>query len=205
MNIAIIGTGNVGSALAHGLKRAGHRIFFGVRDTNNFKNTDTVDGTVITAHPVAEAVAESTVVIIAVPADAVPDAARSLGDVSGKVIIDTTNAVMKKPEGYPDGFAALKDITKSPDVVKCFNSTGAENMMNPRFGETRIDMFVAGASEKGKMVATTLAKEIGFENVYDFGGDDKVALLEEFAMAWINLALMQNQGRNIAFKVIRRP
>jgi 8-hydroxy-5-deazaflavin:NADPH oxidoreductase len=204
MNITIIGTGNVGSALAKGLAKAGHRIFLGVRDTKNFKNGGIVDGSTITAHDVAHAVKAGEAVMVAVPADAVPDVARSLGDVGGKVIIDTTNVVMKRPAGYENGFEALKAITKSLDIVKCFNSTGAENMANPAYGDVGLDMFVAGNSQKGKAVATRLAKDIGFENVYDFGGDEKVSLLEELALCWINLAIAQKLGRDISFKIVRR-
>ncbi len=35
-------------------------------------------------------------------------------------------------------------------------------------------------------------------------GDDKVELLEKFALSWINLAIMQGHGRDITFKMIRR-
>jgi 8-hydroxy-5-deazaflavin:NADPH oxidoreductase len=55
-----------------------------------------------------------------------------------------------------------------------------------------------------KQVATKLASDIGFASCFDFGGDDKVELLEKFALSWINLAIMQGHGRDIAFKVVRR-
>lgn len=67
-----------------------------------------------------------------------------------------------------------------------------------------IDMFCAGNSRKAKEIATQLAKEIGFSECYDFGGDDKVELLEQFALCWINLAIIQKHGRDIAFKLIKR-
>ena len=65
-------------------------------------------------------------------------------------------------------------------------------------------MFVAGNSDKGKAMTIQLAKDAGFGECYDFGGDDKVALLEQFALSWINLAIMQGHGRGIAFKVVKR-
>jgi len=65
-------------------------------------------------------------------------------------------------------------------------------------------MFTAGDSQKAKDTVTKLAIDLGFESCYDFGGDDKFPLIEQFAMAWINLAIMQGEGRDIAFKVLRR-
>lgn len=65
-------------------------------------------------------------------------------------------------------------------------------------------MFYAGDSDSAKIIAEQLAKDLGFENVYNFGGSDKFNLLEQFAFGWINLAMMQGYGRNIAFKVLKR-
>jgi hypothetical protein len=31
-----------------------------------------------------------------------------------------------------------------------------------------------------------------------------VELLEQFALSWINLAIMQGRGRNMAFRLVRR-
>jgi predicted dinucleotide-binding enzyme len=65
-------------------------------------------------------------------------------------------------------------------------------------------MFVAGDSAKGKEVARQLSSDLGFAKCYDFGGDDKIPLLEQVALTWVNLAIFQKEGRNIAFKVLKR-
>jgi len=90
------------------------------------------------------------------------------------------------------------------EVVKCFNTTGFENMLNPINNGEGIDMFMAGDSNNAKAVAKQLALDCGFSTCIDFGKADKVELLEKFALSWINLAIMQGHGRDMAFKVIRR-
>ncbi len=204
MNIAIIGTGNVGGALAERWAKAGHTIRLGVRDTAAFKGRELLDLPKVSAHSIADAVKASDVVLIAATPQATNAIAMQLDDVEGKVIIDAMNSVRTRPEPYADTFEALKALTRGAHLVKCFNSTGFENMRDPSYGYTAIDMFMAGHSEKGKATARQLALDAGFAECYDFGGDDRVSLLEQFALAWINLAVMQGQGRGIAFKVLRR-
>jgi predicted dinucleotide-binding enzyme len=48
-----------------------------------------------------------------------------------------------------------------------------------------------------------LAEDLGFEPV-DCGGLKRARYLEPLALLWINLAVVQSLGRNIAFKLIRR-
>jgi predicted dinucleotide-binding enzyme len=206
MNIAIIGSGNVGTALAGGLQEAGHTVAFGVRDTRSGKSEKAA--ALISGVPfqtVREACMDAAAVIITTPPEAVLTLVPELGDVRNKVVIDATNSVRTRPEPYPTAFHALKAITGSEKIVKCFNTTGFENMANPiypAFGG--IDMFCAGSDASAKKVAQQLASDIGFGACWDFGGDDKVELLEKFALSWINLAIMQGHGRNLAFKVIKR-
>jgi 8-hydroxy-5-deazaflavin:NADPH oxidoreductase len=205
MNIAIIGTGNIGSTLAQRFSANGHRIFLGVRDTHDFKGLQLLSGLEnCSTHTISEAVELAEVIVIAVPAQFAIDVAKKLGDVSGKVIIDTMNSVNVKHEGFTNTTDAILANVNTTDVVKCFNTTGFENIMNPIYHDTGIDMFTAGSSTKGAAIATQLAKELGFENVYHFGGNDKFNLIEQMAMCWINLAIMQKQGRGMAFKVIKR-
>ncbi len=95
-------------------------------------------------------------------------------------------------------------LTNCKDIVKRFNTTRAENISNPNYDGKGIDMFYAGDSDKVKKIAEQLAQDIGFENVYNFGGSDKSNLLEQFALSWINLAMMQGYGRGIALKILKR-
>ncbi len=205
MNIAIIGHGNVGGTLAKGWAKAGHDIIIGARDPEDSSVVElTSNHDKIQASDIQAAVEKADVIIIAIPAPAVSDLAKSLRNVEDKIIIDATNSVFEGPEGFKTGAEAIKKITGCKQVAKGFNTTGFENMANPVYGDTRLDMFTAGDSQKAKDVVSKLAADLGFEKCYDFGGDAKFPLIEQFAMTWINLAIMQGEGRNIAFKVLRR-
>lgn len=205
MKIAIIGTGNVGGSLTKGWATAGHEILLGVRDLEDEKVKELADfHEKISIHSVREASQKAEVILLAAVPQATKQIAESMGDVSEKILIDAMNSIGKKPDPFSNTFDALKAWTNAKSIVKCFNSTGFENMLNPKYDEVGIDMFMAGNNEKGKIIAKQLALDLGFENCFDFGGDDKVPLLEQFALAWINLAIMQGQGRGIAFKVLKR-
>jgi len=203
MKIAVIGTGNVGGALAKKWAKAGHSIFLGVRNTKNFKGKELLNEFGITAVSISESVKNAEVVLVAATPDSTLEIIKNMGDVSGKVIIDAMNSIRSKPDGFNNTFDAFSQLARGAEIVKCFNSTGFENMTDPKKYSMGIDMFVAGDSKIGKQIAVQLSKDCGFENCYDFGGNDKVALLEQFALSWINLAIIQGHGRNIAFKLMK--
>jgi predicted dinucleotide-binding enzyme len=203
MKIAIIGTGNVGGALATQWAKAGHLIHLGVRDIQNFKGEELIKNENTSVHNIKEAALNSEVILVATPPSVSKDLAILFGEMEGKTIIDATNTIGSKPEPYLTAFHVFEALTDA-EVVKCFNTTGYENMKNPNDGDVRLDMFMAGNSEKAKSVAASLAKDAGFEHCYDFGNSDKVELLEKLALAWINLAIFQGMGRDIGFKLVRR-
>ncbi len=205
MKIAIIGTGNVGGALATKWAKAGHEIYLGVQDTDNFKGKQLLQNPGTSVHTLKEAVNQAEVILLATPATAAVEVAQSLGDTQGKIIIDAMNMIRGRgPEGFHNTADAILANTNSVDVVKCFNSTGFNNMIDPHYGDTAIDMFLCGDSQRGKKVAVQLAVEAGFGECYDIGGNDKFQLLEQFAWFWINLAMFQGQGREIGFKLLKK-
>ncbi len=203
MDIAIIGTGNVGGALATKWALKGHNIHLGVNNVSQFKGRDLIKNSNTSVSSISEAVGKSETILIATPPTAIFDIIPHLQHVSGKVIIDATNSVRQTPEPYKTVYEFLADKTNA-EIVKCFNTTGYENIVNPVYNDLRIDMFMAGDSEKAKAVALQLALDAGFGSCIDFGRADKVELLEKFALSWINLAIMQGHGRNIAFQLLRR-
>jgi len=203
MNIGILGTGNVGAALATQWAKAGHHLFLGTRNVNEFKGKHLLNNPNTSVHTIADAAAKGEVILLATPAPIVLDLIPIMGDLSDKVIIDSTNAIRSTVGPYPTAYHALVEKTKG-SIVKCFNTTGFENMANPSYGNIKLDMFMAGDSKTAKGIALKLSQDAGFETCYDMGGGDKVQLLEQLAMAWINLAIFQKEGRDIGFKVLRR-
>ncbi len=205
MNIAIIGTGNVGGALATKWAKSGHSINLGVRDVNNFKGKELLLNPNTRAFSIETAVNMSDIILLSTPATAAVEVAKSLGNTTNKIIIDAMNIVMGRgPQGFKTTTDAIIANTQTTDIVKCFNTTGANNMQNPNYGNTALDVFVAGDSKKGKEAAMVLAKDAGFANCYSIGGNDKFELMEQFAWFWINLAMFQGHGREIGFKLLTR-
>ncbi len=206
MKIAVIGANNVGRALAEKWAAAGHSIWVGTRNPENtdLKELKATNPATITLTSVEDAVSNADVVLLSTVPQTTLEIAEELGDMSNKVLIDAMNTVRARPEPYENTFEALRAWTGCQQLVKCFNTTGYENIENTNYQGLAVDMFMAGDSQRAKSVARQLAKDAGFEECYDFGGNDKVALLESFGLAWINLAITQNLGRGIAFKLLKR-
>ena len=204
MKIAIVGHGNVGGALAMAWAKTGHDIVIGTRKADDEKAAQLVAShEQILEATLDEAVREAAVILVATPAPVTADLAKAWGALPGKVIIDATNALWQQPDPYETGYHAFANLSKA-EVVKAFNTTGFENMADPVYGDTTADMFMAGDSERAKAVVEQLASDAGFEKTYDFGGADKVKALEHFAFGWINLAIMQGEGRQMAIKILKR-
>src|SRR6185503_9145683 len=88
--IAVIGTGNVGSALGPEFAALGHTIVYGSRTPTEQDVKDLVaktgHGATATTQP--EAVKGADIVLLAVPGNLAVQITQSLGDLSGKIIID---------------------------------------------------------------------------------------------------------------------
>jgi 8-hydroxy-5-deazaflavin:NADPH oxidoreductase len=208
MRIGIIGAGNVGGALGRGWARAGHEVTFGVRNAADPKVQKLVAETGAKAASVAAAAAAGEVVAFATPWEATEAAVRGAGDLAGKIVFDCTNPLAPQLAGLTHGFdtsAAEMVAAWAPGarVVKVFNTTGANNMANPDFGGIAATMFYCGDDAGAKAVAARLAADLGFDPV-DAGNLEQARLLEPLALLWIRLAYVQKQGREIAFKLLRR-
>ncbi|MFN8345273.1 MAG: NAD(P)-binding domain-containing protein [Spirosomataceae bacterium] len=206
MKIAVVGSGNVGGALAQQFIKAGHTVLIGAKfplSEKSLKLATRIGEDRFTS--VESAMQQCDVIVLATPAPMAVEVTQSLGNTTGKIIIDTMNIVMGRgPAGFTNTSEAILANTTTQDVVKCFNTTGFNNMLDTHYGDQIIDAFVAGDSEKGKAVAAQLALDAGFGACYDVGGNDKFQLMEQFAFFWINLALFKGQGREIGFKLLKR-
>jgi predicted dinucleotide-binding enzyme len=208
MDIAIIGTGNVGGAIARGLKGKGHNVLLGARDP---KAADVAALAIATgATPIlpAEAVAEADLIVLALPWGAAETAVKALGPLTGKAVIDCMN-----PLGMVNGALGLMlghstsggEIVQAwlPGalVVKTLNQVGAEIMAKNDHLPHRPVMFMAGNDDAAKAQVAALLTDLGFEAL-DAGDLTKSRLLEPFGMVWINQALFRGKGRTWAFAAV---
>jgi len=210
MKIGIIGAGNVGGALGKGWAAAGHEIKFGVRDRAKPEVTALVKqiGSAASASSVAEAAGFGDVVVLTTPWNATQAAIQSAGNLAGKIVVDCTNPLKPDLSGLaigPETSAAeqVAQWARGARVVKCFNTTGADNMANPKYGNDRAVMFLAGDDAGTKNIVTKLGEDLGFEMI-DNGNLASSRMLESLAVLWIHLAFQGGLGRDFAFKLMRR-
>jgi 8-hydroxy-5-deazaflavin:NADPH oxidoreductase len=210
MRIAVIGAGNVGGTLGKGWANKGHEVTWGVRDPGDEKIQRLLNDTKGKARVanVAAAVKDTEVAVLTVPYNAAQEAIRSAGDLSGKILLDCTNPVLPDLSGLTIGHttsAAEQVAAAAPQakVVKIFNTTGSNNMANPRYPAGALTMLYCGDDAEAKKKAATLASDLGFEPV-DAGALAVARLLEPLAMLWITLAFKQGMGVDFGFRLARR-
>ncbi len=201
MRIAMIGAGNVGTALGQQFVKAGHEVVYGVSDPTKPKYQR------MQARTVKDAAAFGDVVVLATPWPATEAAIRSAGDLAGKVVVDCINPLKPDLSGLAVGHtdSAAEHIARwapGAKVVKAFNQTGANNMSNPAFGSNKPVMFVAADDSGAKQTVLQLVSSIGFDAI-DAGPLANARLLEPLAMLWIYLAF-HGLGRDIAFALLKR-
>jgi predicted dinucleotide-binding enzyme len=199
MKIAIIGAGNVGRALATGWRKA-------IRDPTGAGATELKQQGFTIAAP-KDAAARAEAIVLAVPWGAVRATLEGLGALAGKIMIDATNPLtsdMSLALGHTDSAGeTVARLAPGARVVKAFNTTGANNMVDSRYANGKLVMLVAGDDAEAKAGVITLANDLGFEAV-DAGPLAMSRYLEPMAMVWIKLALAQKLGRNFGFALLRK-
>jgi 8-hydroxy-5-deazaflavin:NADPH oxidoreductase len=208
--IAVIGTGNVGEALGPEFAAQGHTIVYGSREPTRQDVKDLVARTghgASSAQP-RDAVAGADIVVLAVPGAAAEQVVKSLGDLTGKIIIDPTNRVARKPDGWADydkpadaasNAEAIQAAAPGAKVVKAFNTLNVRQMVDPETAGGPITIAIVGDDAAAKATVTGLIKGMGLEPV-DLGPLRYAHVLEEMLIVWANA-----RGHGAAFNYYLRP
>ena len=197
MQIAIIGAGNVGTALATALTRAGHKVTITSRDPVDAARVAAATGATV-ASTNAAAAAGAEVVIPAVSFGSMGDVAGEIASAAaGKPVVDVTNRISfgsNGPEVDASSSNAEELATLLPDsqVVKAFNTLFASNQVNPFTEGVQLDGFVAGDDATAKAKVIDLVESIGLHPV-DVGPLVRARQLE--GLAFLNMALnIEHEG-----------
>jgi 8-hydroxy-5-deazaflavin:NADPH oxidoreductase len=188
--IGIIGNGNVGGALARGLKRAGHEVRAVGKDAGAIRDT----------------AGWGEVVVIAVPFGAIDNVVKTASEgLGGKTVIDVTNALdanMNLVVGFTtSGAEELQKKLPRSRVVKAFHTVFAQHMDTGRLGDRPLSTFVASDDASAKATVLQLARDIGFDAV-DAGPLKNARLLEPFAFLNIQLGYVLKMGTQIGFRLL---
>lgn len=198
---AIVGTGNVGSALGKRFAQLGHTVVYGSRDPSrdNVQLLVRETGHDASATTPAEAVVGADFVVLAVPWNTVESVVAGLGDLSGKIVIDPTNPRVQAADGLYDSPLATSNAAMvqawAPNayVVKALNIIPAAAMLDPNFADFQFVLPIAGDSPEAKAKVAALLRSMGIE-VVDFGKVRHAYIIESLYAATFN---MRQQGYNV--------
>jgi predicted dinucleotide-binding enzyme len=191
--IAIIGTGEVASALGPEFAAQDHEIVYGSRNPNREGVRELVErtGPNASATGQAEAAARADIVVLAVPWDVVEEVVHNLGDLSGKIIVDPTNPRIVGDDGLRD-FAfdssngeLIQRLAPHASVVKAFNTMTWETMVEPSTTGGPVSVPIVGNDPGAKVAVAALIEGMGLEPI-DLGPIRYARVIEGMYLLWGN-------------------
>jgi predicted dinucleotide-binding enzyme len=182
MRIGIIGAGRIGGNCARQAVKGEHEVMLSFsRDPSRLDALASELGPRASTGTPADAVAFADVVIFAVPWDAIPEALAQAGDLSGKVVVDTTNQFGSGAMPEPGQTAAAFNAQRMPGAryVKSFNTltSAFQQQAADRQGADRVVQWVCGDDPEAKALVAGLIEDMGYVPV-DLGGTATCSVME---------------------------
>ncbi|MFD4032002.1 NADPH-dependent F420 reductase [Streptomyces sp. NPDC058637] len=198
MKIGILGTGNVGRALADGWAAAGHDVVLGSRRSQDLELRSELEASVGDRVAVADpgqAVAGADVVVNATPGTASVPHLASLGSsaLAGKILLDVA-------VGFGEGVTLShpveslgEEIQRTfPDtrVVKTLCTIDAGLMVAPGSLVGPSTLFLSGDDTDAKRTVETLLNDLGWppESLLDLGGIATARGQEHYSLLFMGIA-----------------
>jgi predicted dinucleotide-binding enzyme len=225
MNIAVLGTGMVGQAVAGRLHELGHSVTVGTRDphaTLARTETDGMGNAPFSAwhsdHPgvglatFADAAAGAELVVNATSGAAALDVLGLAGadNLAGKPLVDISNP-LDFSKGFPptlfvkDTDSLGEQIQRAfPEakVVKTLNTLTASLMADPKSLGESSTIFVSGDDAAAKATVVELLESFGHDDIIDLGPLETARGTEMVLPVWLRLMGTLGTGA-FNFKVVR--
>jgi predicted dinucleotide-binding enzyme len=207
----VLGSGEVGQALAKGFAASGYEVQIGTRSPGKLAKFSKSTGIAAGSFDGVAAWAEAAV--LAVLGKAALDAVRSAGpdNLRGKLVIDTTNPISDEPpqDGVLRYFTGpneslmerLQSSYPQINFVKAFNSVGSSLMVHPMLSGGPPTMFYCGNNAGAKAVVAHVIEQFGWEGA-DMGRVAAARALEPLAQLWCIPGFLQDQWMH-AFRLLR--
>lgn len=200
MNIAVLGTGMVGTSIASKLVELGHQVKMGSRSATNEKAAAWVAeaGEGASQGTFADAAAFGAMVFNCTAGMASLQAleAAGPGNLAGKILIDLANP-LDFSQGMPPRLAVCNDNSLGeqiqaafPDakVVKTLNTVNCYVMVDPSRVPGQHDMFLCGNDADAKAEVQTILRDwFGWQNLHDLGDITNARATEAYLPLWVRL------------------
>lgn len=214
MKIGIIGSGQVGQALAKAFIKEGHTVTIGTRnplkeELVQFKN----ENKSIAIGSFMDTAKFGELIVLATNGEATTEAIQLAGkeNFSNKIVIDTTNPIAKAApvNGVLQFFTGpneslmekIQQLLPEAKLVKAFNSVGNGFMYKPVFPGGIPTMFIAGNDDIAKKTVTGILSVFGWETE-DMGKAEAARAIEPLCILWCLPGFTRNQW-NHAFKLLK--
>lgn len=214
MRIGILGSGDVGKALATGFVKHGHDVMVGTRNPGKLSAWKASAGNKGKVGTFAETAAFGEMMVLAAKGIIAQSTLQLAGEenLKGKIIIDTTNPIAEAPpeNGVIKYFTSLDNSLMEqlqaafPEThfVKAFSCIGNAFMVNPDFGGLKPSMFICGNNQNAKNEVGKILDLFGFE-VEDMGGVEAARAIEPLCILWCIPGFLHNQWTH-AFKLLKK-
>lgn len=191
--IAVIGTGHVGSALGPRFAEIGYTVVYGSRTPEREDVQALVAATSNNASATtpSKAAQMANIVLLAVPWSVAEDVLISLGDLTGKIIIDPVNPRVITEEGLADyptfisNAERLQALAPRSSVVKAFSTFSADTMADPGLVNHPITIPIVGNDHEAKAIIADICHRLGFETI-DFGPVRYAHIIEGLYLLRVN-------------------
>jgi predicted dinucleotide-binding enzyme len=213
MNVGILGSGDVGKALARGFASRGHSVTIGSRTPEKLADfTKEHFQGAIHAASFEQTARAGELLVMATLFTGTKSALDLAGpnNFAGKVVIDATNP-LRFEQGKPAALAlsgedsageSVQRWLPGAQVVKAFNTVGNAHFVDPHFPGGPPTMFIAGNDDAAKNKVAQIAESFGWE-VIDAGPIEASRHLEALAMIWIDYFIRTGTWQH-AFKLLRK-
>lgn len=215
MNIGIIGSGNMGSALGTIWANQGHQVIFSYsRDPVKLQTIATNAGENAQVGTPEQAARLSDVILVALQPSVMEEVLPDAGLFANKVVITCMSGLRPDFTGQAVGIATDLSISiaeqlaqrlPNAKVVEAFNITFAEILASDsrQFGEEHPSVFYCGDDVSAKAIVAELIQECGYEAI-DVGSLKVSRSLETLATAWVQFAVTSGFFPNLGLKALRR-
>jgi hypothetical protein len=212
--VGVLGSGEVGQALANGFLKHGYSVLRGSREPSKLEAWKASAGANARVGTFAEAASFGELLVLSVKGTAAEAALDACGaaNLAGKTILDTTNPIADQPpvNGVLRFFTGPNDSlmerlqAKVPNAhfVKAFSCVGSTFMVDPDFGGQKPTMFICGANEQAKQQAKSVLVSFGWD-IEDLGAPEAARAIEPLCMLWCIPGLRSGTWSH-AFKLLRK-